>query len=225
MTRLEGGASTYDLITRQLIENDKSSRFKAEATAGIFTDRLRVWRGRSEAGVWRRRRRLPKCSMSLKRWKSSASKKFCRGIGTYCCRSLRKLKPTGSGSSCVMALRLSSRTRFSTGRSWENTLRNSNRSIGKMRKTFWLLLLLIVSGSITAQTKNTRAWNASRTVFEAQPTMLRLAPHMTITIRVPDPVNSVIVGDTNLFQAEYSPNEPRLVFARPVTSVSVRRIW
>ena len=63
-----------------------------------------------------------------------------------------------------------------------------------MRKTFWLLLLLIVSGSITAQTKNTRAWNASRTVFEAQPAMLRLAPHMTITIRVPDPVNSVIVA-------------------------------
>ena len=87
-----------------------------------------------------------------------------------------------------------------------------------MRKTFWLLLLLIVSGSITAQTKNTRAWNASRTVFEAQPAMLRLAPHMTITIRVPDPVNSVIVGDSNLFQAEYSPNEPLLVFAKPVTS-------
>src|SRR5437867_413428 len=217
--RLEGGASTFDLITRQLIENDKSWRFKAGARAGIFTDRLRVWRGRSEAGVWRRRRRLPKCWMLLKRWRSSASKKFCRGIGTYCCRSLRKLKPTGSGSFFVMALRLSSRTRFSTDRSWENTLcRNSKRSIGKMRKIFWLLPLLIVSGSITAQTKNTRAWNASRTVFEAQPAMLRLAPHMTITIRVPDPVNSVIVGDTNLFQAEYSPNEPLLVFARPVTS-------
>jgi len=31
-------------------------------------------------------------------------------------------------------------------------------------------------------------------------------------------VNSVIVGDPNLFQAEHSPNEPLLVFARAVTS-------
>jgi hypothetical protein len=41
---------------------------------------------------------------------------------------------------------------------------------------------------------------------------------MTTTIRLPEPVNSVIVGDSNLFQAEHSPTEPLLVFVKPVTT-------
>jgi hypothetical protein len=42
---------------------------------------------------------------------------------------------------------------------------------------------------------------------------------MTTTIRMPEAVNSVIVGDPSLFQAEYSINEPLVVFARPTASV------
>jgi hypothetical protein len=87
-----------------------------------------------------------------------------------------------------------------------------------MRKTFCLSLLIVLSGSISAQTKDTRIRNSAKTVFEGQPATLRLATHLTTTIRLPEPVNSVIVGDSNLFQAEYSPNEPLLVFARPITS-------
>src|SRR5437667_1937990 len=86
-----------------------------------------------------------------------------------------------------------------------------------MRKTLCLSLLIILSGSVAAQTKNTRIPTAARTVFEGQPATIRLAPHVTTTIQLPEPVNSVIVGDANLFQAEYSPNEPLLVFARAVT--------
>jgi hypothetical protein len=85
-----------------------------------------------------------------------------------------------------------------------------------MRRIFYILLLVILSGSLAAQTKNTRNRNASRTVFEGQPASVRLAPHVTTTIRLPEPVNSVVMGDSNLFQAEYSPNEPMLVFARPM---------
>jgi len=87
-----------------------------------------------------------------------------------------------------------------------------------MRNTFYILLLLILSGSLAAQTKNTRAWNGSKIVFEGQPAGIRLAPHVTTTIRLPEAVNSVIIGDSNQFQAEYSPNEPALVFARSVGS-------
>jgi hypothetical protein len=87
-----------------------------------------------------------------------------------------------------------------------------------MRKTFCLSLLIILSGSLVAQTKNTRIRNAAKTVFEGQAATLRLAPHITTTIRLPEPVNSVIVGDSNLFQAEHSPTEPLLVFVKPVTS-------
>jgi len=87
-----------------------------------------------------------------------------------------------------------------------------------MQKTFCLSLLIILSGSLAAQTKNTRIRNAAITVFEGQAATLRLAPHMTTTIRLPEPVNSVIVGDSNLFQAEHSPTEPVLVFVKPLTS-------
>jgi len=47
--------------------------------------------------------------------------------------------------------------------------------------------------------------------------MLRLAPRFTTTVRLPEPVNSVIVRDSSLFHAEHSPNEPLLVFLKPTT--------
>ena len=64
--------------------------------------------------------------------------------------------------------------------------------------------------------RRARGRRQTKTVFEGQPATLRLAPHLTTTIRLPEPVNSVIVGDSNLFQAEYSPDEPLLVFAKPI---------
>src|SRR6266581_7088012 len=87
-----------------------------------------------------------------------------------------------------------------------------------MKKTLYLSLFLILPASLAAQTNKTRTWNATTMVFEASPATLRLAPHVTTTIRLPEPVNSVILGDSNLFQAEYSPDEPLLVFAKPITA-------
>jgi hypothetical protein len=87
-----------------------------------------------------------------------------------------------------------------------------------MRNALCMFLLIIFSRSVAAQTKNSRSPISGRTVVEGQPARIRLAPHVTTTIRLPEPVNSVIVGDSNLFQAEYSPNEPLLIFARAITS-------
>jgi len=87
-----------------------------------------------------------------------------------------------------------------------------------MRRVFCISLLVILSGSLAAQTKNPRNRSASRTVFEGQPNSVRLAPRLTTTIRLPEPVNSVVLGDSNLFQAEYSPSEPLSVFARATGS-------
>src|SRR5205809_2280316 len=89
-----------------------------------------------------------------------------------------------------------------------------------MRRTLCLSMLIILSGSLAAQTANTRIDKIAKTIFEGQPATLRLAPHMTTTIHLPEPVNSVIVGDSSLFQAEYSPNEPFLVFAKPITATA-----
>jgi hypothetical protein len=85
-----------------------------------------------------------------------------------------------------------------------------------MRKSFCLPLLIILCASLAAQDTSPRG-SAVKTVFEGRPATLRLAAHRTTTIRLPDPVNSVIVGDPNLFQAEYSPDEPLLVFAKPIS--------
>ena len=87
-----------------------------------------------------------------------------------------------------------------------------------MRTILYLSLLIVLSESLPAQTLNTRNRNGSKTVFEGQPASIRLAPHVTTTIRLPEAVNSVVLGDSNLFQAEYSPKEPLLVFATPTAS-------
>ncbi|MBV9341024.1 MAG: hypothetical protein JO159_09065 [Acidobacteria bacterium] len=49
-----------------------------------------------------------------------------------------------------------------------------------------------------------------------------LTPHFVTTIRVSEPVNSVIVGDPALFQVEHSEREPELVFVKPLSEKSVQ---
>jgi hypothetical protein len=44
-----------------------------------------------------------------------------------------------------------------------------------------------------------------------------VAPRIATSIRLPEPVNSVVVGDPESFQAEHSEREPELVTIKPVT--------
>ena len=46
---------------------------------------------------------------------------------------------------------------------------------------------------------------------------LRLAPRIATSIRLPEPVNSVVLGDPANFQAEHSEREPDRVTVKPVT--------
>lgn len=46
---------------------------------------------------------------------------------------------------------------------------------------------------------------------------LRLAPRIATSIRLPEPVNSVVIGDPGNFLAEHSEREPELVTVKPVT--------
>jgi hypothetical protein len=77
-------------------------------------------------------------------------------------------------------------------------------------------LIVVLCATLAAQTTETRR-STVRTILEGRPATLHLLPHLTTTIRLPEPVNSVVVGDANLFQAEHSPDEPLLVFTKPVT--------
>lgn len=87
----------------------------------------------------------------------------------------------------------------------------------KMRTIACSLLTIILCATLAAQATRTQAEKTARTILEGRPATLRLSPHLTTTIRLPEPVNSVIVGDSSLFQAEYSPDEPLLVFTKPIT--------
>lgn len=49
-------------------------------------------------------------------------------------------------------------------------------------------------------------------------TDLRLKPLYAATIRMPEPVSSVVVGAPTLFQAEHNEHEPELVIVKPITT-------
>ena len=57
----------------------------------------------------------------------------------------------------------------------------------------------------------------TRSSLDDKVVALRLAPRIATSIRLPEPVNSVVVGDPGNFQAEHSEHEPGLVTVKPVT--------
>src|SRR6202453_5340994 len=58
----------------------------------------------------------------------------------------------------------------------------------------------------------------SRASLDERVITLRLAPRVATSIRLPEPVNSVVVGDPESFQAEHSEHKPALVTVKPVAA-------
>jgi hypothetical protein len=58
---------------------------------------------------------------------------------------------------------------------------------------------------------------AGRPIRDGQVTTVYLAPRYATAIRMPEPINSVVVGDPASFSAEHSDREPQLVFVKPTT--------
>src|SRR5258708_40151109 len=56
-----------------------------------------------------------------------------------------------------------------------------------------------------------------RSIQDGQVTTVFLAPRYVTAIRMPEPINSVVVGDPASFSAEHSDREPTLVFVKPIT--------
>jgi len=55
-------------------------------------------------------------------------------------------------------------------------------------------------------------------IRDGQVTTVFLAPRYVTAIRMPEPINSVVVGDPASFSAEHSDREPNLVFIKPITT-------
>jgi len=64
--------------------------------------------------------------------------------------------------------------------------------------------------------RSARRW-VGRAVQEGQVTVVYLAPRFATAIRMPDAVNSVVLGDPDSFTAEHSEREPQIVFVKPIT--------
>jgi hypothetical protein len=77
--------------------------------------------------------------------------------------------------------------------------------------------LLMLASVLTATAEDRLSLPQTRVVIEGQSSIVRLGPHFTTTIRLPEAVNSVAVGDPALFQAEHSSGEPLVVFVKPLT--------
>jgi hypothetical protein len=71
--------------------------------------------------------------------------------------------------------------------------------------------------TITASSSDVTPTVSNLPVSDKSVTDLHLRPMFITTIRLPEPVTSVAVGDKTLFDVEHSDEEPRLVFVKPKT--------
>lgn len=79
-------------------------------------------------------------------------------------------------------------------------------------------LLLILSTAAGAQRTNIHPQVRSQETADPKITTIDLTAHFVTTIRVPEAVNAVVVGDPALFQVEHSEHEPYLVFVKALTT-------
>ena len=89
-------------------------------------------------------------------------------------------------------------------------------------KTLSLSLFLASTAMIGAQAQQITIKPHVRTaaIADRRITIVDVVPHFVTTIRVPEPVNSVVVGDPALFQVEHSEHEPELVFVKSLREES-----
>lgn len=83
-------------------------------------------------------------------------------------------------------------------------------------KVLRLILLIVPVLSLIGQVQ---PQVVARPARDGQVTTVFLAPRYATAIHLPEPVNSVIVGDPSSFSAEHSEREPQLVFVKPITAM------
>src|SRR5260370_6945341 len=83
-----------------------------------------------------------------------------------------------------------------------------------------LCFLLLAAGNSTAsgQTPQVQPQIVRKTELEGRVTVVEGAPRFVTAVRLPEVVNSVVVGDPSKFQVEHSEREPKLVFVKPLTA-------
>jgi len=85
-------------------------------------------------------------------------------------------------------------------------------------RIFRWLFPVILTAAASAQVATIAPQVRSKPTADHKITTIELTAHFVTTIRVPEPVNSVVVGDPALFQIEHSEREPELVFVKALTT-------
>ena len=83
---------------------------------------------------------------------------------------------------------------------------------------FSWLSLAVLTATVGAQQATIVPQVRTKRTADSKITEIELAAHFVTAIRVPEPVNSVVVGDPALFQVEHSEHEPELVFVKALTN-------
>lgn len=81
-----------------------------------------------------------------------------------------------------------------------------------------ILLGLGGSSGVFAQSTEIQPRIVTRAELQGRIATVEIAPRFVTTIRVPEVVNSVVVGDPAQFQVEHSEREPQLVFIKVLTT-------
>src|SRR6266568_138611 len=87
----------------------------------------------------------------------------------------------------------------------------------KAQRLFRSLVLIAIAGA-RAQQITINPQVRTSVAADRKITSVDVIPHFVTAIRVPEPVNSVVVGDPALFQVEHSEHEPELVFVKSLTT-------
>src|SRR5713226_1869448 len=90
-----------------------------------------------------------------------------------------------------------------------------------MKWMFWIVPMLELVGRVHGQQTvqiQVQPQVVGHSIQAGQVTTLFLAPRYVTAIRMPEPINSVVVGDPASFSAEHSDREPSLVFVKPITT-------
>ena len=82
----------------------------------------------------------------------------------------------------------------------------------------WVLLFSLSGGAAFAQVPQVAPGLLTNTGLARAVTKVEVAARFVTTIRLPEAVNSVVLGDPSRFQVEHSDKEPRLVFVKAITS-------
>lgn len=85
-----------------------------------------------------------------------------------------------------------------------------------------LLCLALGTTKASAQVPTVEPRVATETELREKVAVVEVAPRFVTAIRLPDTVNSVVVGDPSAFQVEHSEHEPRLVFVKTLSSRPVQ---